>query len=71
MKPLIIEKEGSIIIYLDAYTITTVDNIANLIDESFPECVIEIAHNRKTQQGSIILSKICSESIDKIKELLL
>ena len=70
MKHLITEKQGSFVVYIDANTITKLCNIADLIEDSFPQSVIEVTHNRNTCQGSIILNKQSSEIIDKIKEII-
>ena len=70
MKYFINEKEYTCVVYIDANTITTLCDIADSIDDVFPQTVIEVTHNRNAKQGSIIFKKESPELIDKIKEIL-
>ena len=69
MKPFFIEKQHSCVIYIDAQKMSTICRMADLIEDKFPESVIEVTHLRNAMQGSIILSKDCTDYIDKIKKL--
>lgn len=68
IKYLISEKQNSIVIYVDANTITEMSRIADLIDDNIPDTVVEVTHNRNAKQGSIILIK--DTDINMINKLL-
>lgn len=69
MKYLITEKANSMVIFIDAYVMTEMCNIADLIEDHFPQSVVEVTHNRNTKQGSIILKKdIDIQKIEKLFE---
>ena len=70
-QPLIIEKQHICVIYIDVPTAIRLCEIANRIEENYPESVIEVTHLRNVRQGSIILNKDCSESMDEIKDLVI
>ena len=70
MKYQIIEKSFTWVIFIDAHCISTLCQIADLIEKTFPESVNEVTHNRKANQGNIIIQKQDSDMIDKIKKLI-
>ena len=70
MKYLITEKKYNLVIFIEAHNLNLICRIADLIEDTFPDSVIEVTHNRKAKQGSIIVKKGDADFIEKIKELL-
>jgi len=70
MKHYITEKQNSLVIFLDAYSVKTICQIADLINDTHPGIVMEVTHNFIAKQGSIILKRESAEFIDEIKEII-
>ena len=70
MKPLIIEKQHSCVIFIETKAMTALCQIADAIEGVFPQIIIEVTHNTNAGQGSIILSRDSTEYIDQIRQLI-
>ena len=70
MKYLITEKPNSLVVFIEVFNLKTLCQIADFIEEKYPESVLEVTHNFKSKQGSIILKKNSDDAIEEIKNLL-
>ena len=70
MKYLITENKNSLVVFIDTFNLKTLCQMVDLIENELPDMVMEVTHNFKAKQGSIILKKESAEFIDKIKEII-
>jgi hypothetical protein len=57
MKHLITEKPNTLVIFLEAEKLSKMCAVADFIEDTYPQSVIEVTHNREAEQGTIILKK--------------
>jgi len=70
MKYFITEKPYCLVVFIEMYNLKTICQIADFIENKYPESVFEVTHNFKSKQGSIILKKDSDDAIEEIKNLL-
>jgi len=70
MKHFFTEKTNCLIVFIDAFNMKTICQIADVIESKHPESVTEVTYNFKAKQGSIILKKDSIEFLDDIKDII-
>lgn len=70
MKYLITEKPNTLVIFIEAEKLSKMCEVADFIEDIYPQSVIEVTHNRGSAQGTIILKKENPDFREKIDLLI-